>query len=292
MKVNPAAVVLAAIVCATGFAPDARAHDAARRSQEPTGRFGFSMGVSGSFSSPERAFASNYDPSVGLGVSMAFLAQRGETTGVRTMGATYLSFSKDQVDVAESTAKRFDIRGNANASIENLHVGYALKVPALESKSCSVSILSGVSAGGSRFTVDESAYESFGQSTLTELKHENNKTNLGTNRQFGIELLTVDHVSVQYSYNFVEIDRAWKFFHSFVSSVINEAVIDGVPRFVRNTLPENEKNTLKVHLATFVYQIGACVVWNHYTYEKGNWPFSDEPSMRYRRQMLGLNYSF
>jgi hypothetical protein len=251
---------------------------------------GIGLNLFGTLSSPRGLFADNYKPWLGLGYSIVVSSRGDETTGVHTTWTAFSNYSRDVVRLENTTTDRFDVERETSAIISSFQFGAVTGVPVSSSRGYTVSIFSGGGVGGSRFSIDDAVFDSLGQSTLTEIKSERDKTNLSTNRQFGIELFASRGVSLQYSYNFMEIDRTWKVFHSLVSSTANNIVVDGVPWLVRSMLPEDVRNSRGAHATAFVYKLAACIIWDHNTRERGNWPYRDEPSMRYHRQMFGLTY--
>jgi hypothetical protein len=285
-------IVLLAYIAISVSSVSAPALTPENNHHQRVGARGIGLNFSGTYSSPKWLFDENYKPWWGLGGGIVVGLAGDDTVGVQTTRISYLNFSSDAVRFEESTAALYDIDGDPSAALYSLHLGVVTDVPVISTNGYSVSIFAGEGVGGTSFSIDDEVFDELGGTTLTEIKHEVNMTNLSTNRQFGIELFAVRGVSLQYSYAFMEVDRTWKVFHSLVSSTANSIVVDGVPWFVRSQLSTEMGNSLGAHVAAFVYKLGASFLWDYYTRDYGNWPYDDEPSMRFRRQALGLTYYF
>ena len=280
-------VALAIIVLST----QAQAVTITINGEEIPGESHFALIASGSFSSPQRLFADSYNPSYGSAFGVGLVITPEEMSNVH-IGTFYLNFSRDLVRLKSSIASRFNLDENTSASLSNIHIGGGIGLPIVLSKHFIVSPYLGGGIGGSRFSMAEKAYEKSGQSTLSELKSENNMVQLSTYRQFGILFSGPDHISLQYSYDLMNVERAWMVWHSMISGTISYVIVSGVPGVLSKTFPEEVRHSLPFRLVVLASQITASILWYDFNYEHHNWPFDDDPPLRYHRQMLALNYYF
>lgn len=292
MKLDAQILAAVALVAALAIPVPAPAEDAESNGRARTVPQGIGLNFSGTYSSPRYLFDESYNPSWGFGGGIFVAIPGDETTGVHTTDIYYLNFTGDAARLDASTAALFGVGGEPTADLYSLHVGTVTAIPTISSSGYSVSLIAGAGIGGTSFSLDDNVFDKLGGTTLTEIAHEVDMTNLSTNRQFGIDLFVFHGVSMQYSYSFIEVDRTWKVFHSMVSSTINGIIVDGIPRFARSQLSDDMRNSLGAHVAAFAYKLGASLLWDYYTRDDGNWPYNDEPSMRYRRQAIGLTYYF
>ncbi|HIE13814.1 TPA: hypothetical protein EYP70_00930 [Candidatus Bathyarchaeota archaeon] len=222
-----------------------------------------------------------------------------------------LSFSRDLFNLRSSVAKRFNVDINTEASIAHLHLVRRKIIPIASLKYLSVYYAYSYSLGGaSRFSIAETTYERLGRSTLSELKGENNMLQKSSLTQHSVLLSFSDYVSLQYSYGFMNIERAWMFWHELVSDITQVAIIIGMSA-VPAILPEE----MRISCLISIFQIlrivspllrhkgGAVILigtmrflfnlwWDNFNYKHNNWPFDDEPPLRYRKHTLTLSYRF
>jgi hypothetical protein len=143
--------------------------------------------------------------------------------------------------------------------------------------------------GGARLSIDESIYEKLGSTTLSELKNERDKTQHSSAFQLGLLVTGINHVSLKYSYDFIDVKRTLMVGHWLISDGIKQLIVWEVPDIVGKIFFEKKRKSIPFGLVVLAYQIAASVVWYDFTYDHPNWPYNDDPPLRYNRQLLTLN---
>lgn len=251
----------------------------------------FAAMVSGSYSSPRELFGDNYEASYGSALCIGSVVTPKGISNVH-VGTKYLSFSRDLVLLKDSAARSHHVSDDTKATILSIHAGAAEGQPLTLSRYFALTPLMGEGIGGSKFSIPESVYDSLGGSTLTELKGENDMVQLTHYRRFGVLLSGMENVSLQYSWDLTNVERAWMVFHSMISGAISDLIIDGVPGALRKTLPEEVSNSIPFGLVLLAYRATASYLWYEFDYEHHNWPFDDDPPLKYHRHLVTLNYAF
>jgi hypothetical protein len=261
---------------------------------------GLAFSVAGAVPMPQERFGQSYDESYGYSAGFGFWFATLPDTGVTSEWLLsgnrperrYLEISRDMVDLNDAVAEKFGVKPGATASILSIHFSGSQCVPISLPHGLSLAPVWGHKVGVSWFSIDEDDYNQFGHTTLTELKHENNRGQLGTGRQLGVLLTGFDPFSVQYSYDLMSAERTWKFGHGLVSALCSGLLIDGVTQLGRALLSPEAQPSTAVEVILMAYQAAASYYWYDYTYKHNNWPFKDEPPLRYQRHVLALHYKF
>ena len=81
----------------------------------------------------------------------------------------------------------------------------------------------------------------------------------------------------------MSVDRVWLFWHSIVSESIHNIIINGVPEMVKKLLPEDIGNSLTYKVCSYIYSIGATIVVDKWDYDHHNWPYDDDPPLKFHR---------
>lgn len=251
----------------------------------------FALMVSGSYSYPQELFGDSYEPSYGSALSIGSVITPEGMTNLH-VGTKYLSFCRDLVLLRGPVARSRHVGDDTKATILSIHAGAAEGQPLILSRYFALTPLMGEGLGGSQFSIPQAVYESFGDSTLTELKHENDEVQLSHYRRLGVLVSGLENVSLQYSYDLMSVERTWMTFHSMISGAISDLIIDGVPRAFRTSLPEEVSNSIPFGLTLLAYKAIASYLWYEFDYDHHNWPFEDAPPLHYHRQVLALNYAF
>ena len=254
-----------------------------------TGHFAFQ--ASGIYSSPQRMLADSYESSFGFGFGIGLAIT---PLGINNLhvGSISLNYSKEFIQLKNTVARNFNISENTTASLSSIHLGWGVGVPIVFSKSFFISPYLNAGIGGTSFSIEENVYEKFGKSTLSELKGENRLTQLSYYRQLGLIFSGIEHISLNYSYSFFNVERAWMFWHLTVSGIIHYAASYSVPFVLNLVLPDKVLYSLPYSLVILAYQITASIISYNLDYKYHNWPYNDDPPLRYHRQMLTLNYYF
>jgi len=253
----------------------------------------FHLGIvaSGSFSTPREMSADSYEPYYGSSLGIGLMMSPRGIDNVH-VGTHYVCFSRDVLRLKGSIASEFSVDENTEATLSSLHVGAGVGEPLIASRYFVLTPYMGAGAGGARFSIPDEAFNNFGESTRSELGRENREVQITTYRQFGIIISGLKHVSLQYSYDLTNVERTWVVFHSMVSGTISNIIISGVPGALSATVAADVRYLPAFRLAVLAYQVAAAYLWYNFDYEHHNWPFDDDPPLKYHRQKVSLNYYF
>jgi hypothetical protein len=253
--------------------------------------YDFVISASGSYSSPKNLFSDNYKSAIGFmfGVGVASTAKSDSIPGTFTFLLTY---SRDYFEISDYTRAKYSIDKDPEATISALQLRLYSDSAHVSFKGIGIYPVFGGGIGGAKFSITDENFDKMGKTTLTELKHENNKTQLSTFGEFGIKLSGLGPVSLHYSYQLMEVQRTWKYFHWFVSTSIQQFTKFGIPARVNKSVGEDVKASRKYQLATVLYKVGMTILWYQITYDHNNWPFKDEAPLHYHRQLLTLTFPF
>lgn len=251
----------------------------------------FAVMVSGSYSLPRELFGDSYEPSYGSALSIGSAVTPEGMTNFY-IGTKYLSFSTDFAPLKSSVARSHHVSDDTRATIFSVQGGRTEGRPLILSRYFALTPLLGSAGGVSHFSIPEAVYESFGDSTLTELNWENDELQLGHYQRLGLLVSGLENVSLQYSYDLANVERAWMVWHSMVSGAVRNLIVNGVPGALEKTLPQEVTHSIPFGLVLFAYRAAATVLWYEFDYEHHNWPFEDAPPLKYHRQVLTLNYAF
>jgi len=246
---------------------------------------------SGALTSPRRLFADSYDKANGLsfGIGLALTPEGMSNVHVGTYAFT---FFRDKFEVSDKIGNKFNLDDKATASVSGFQVGSRFGVPLVLSKSFVLTPYLGSDWGGARFSISDKTYNKFGKSTLSELKSENNKIQMSQNFKVGLFVTGISNLSLEYSYNFMDVERAWMVWHSLISEIIGKTLINGIPQIFIAGVSEETHNSLGFGLGVLAYKIATSAIWYNLNYENHNWPFDDDAPLRYRRQMVTVNLYF
>jgi hypothetical protein len=251
----------------------------------------FTMSVSGLFSSPKKLFSDNYESSAGFlfGAGVIFTDESDSIPGETTF---LLAYSRDYFDISGHTRTTYAIGTDADATLSALQTRMYRHTTTASFKGVGIHPVFGVGIGGAKFSLKDENFNKMGGTTLTELKHENDKTQLSEYSELGIMLDGMGPISLHYSYQLVEIQRAWKFAHWFINSSIEGFTVFGIPQRFSQSVGEDLRESNTFRLATVLYQVGMTVLWYQISYDYNNWPFDDESPLHYHRQLLTLTFTF
>ena len=247
----------------------------------------FIISLSGTYSSPKEIFAENYESALGWAASAGILISRNDT-----LAAVNLAYYKTCFNLSNSIKESHGIDESAQAAVTAIMLEGWGSTQMFSVKGIRVEPTLGGGLGGCRFVLAEKYFESFGNSTLTELREENNKTKFCEYQKIGLLLHDFGPVSLQYSYQLVSVHRKWKYFHWFVSSSIKTYLIFPLPEKVARIFADDVTGTLTYKLIALAYRVGVTFLWYDMTYEHNNWPFDDEPPMHFHRQSLAISLHF
>lgn len=251
----------------------------------------FVMSASGSYSSPKNIFQDNYNASPGFmfGAGVAFSQKSDCIPGAFTFLFVY---SRDYFEISELAQTEYSIDKDPEATISAIQLRVYSDSAHVFFKGVGIHPVFGGGVGGAIFSMTDENFDKMGHNTLTELKHENNKTQLSSFSELGVKVSGLGPASLHYSYQLFEVQRTWKPLHSFLSSSIKGFTVIGIPRQFDKLVGEDVRASRKYHLAKMLYQAGMNVLWYQVTYDQNNWPFNDEAPLHFHRQLVSLEFQF
>ena len=247
----------------------------------------FIISLSGTYSSPKEIFSENYESAFGWAASAGILISKNDTTA-----SVSLAYYKTCFNLSNSIKESYGLDESAQAAVTAIMLEGWGSSQMFSVKGIRVEPTVGGGLGGCRFELADKYYEAFGNSTLTELRDENNKTKFCEYQKIGLLLHDFGPLSLQYSYQLISVHRKWKYFHWFVSSSIKTYLIYPLPEKVAKAFDGDVTETMTYRLIALAYRIGITFLWYDLTYEQNNWPFDDEPPMHFHRQSLALSLHF
>ena len=250
----------------------------------------FTLITSGALTSPDRFFANNYDASNGLSFGIG-LAVTPEGMSNVHVGTFYIRYNRDLFNLNQQIRGTFGIDNGATATISSINIGGSVGLPLVLSKHFVLSPFFGMGWGTAWFSMDNETYNKLGNSTFTELGNKKNKLKYNSYTEFGLMIGGINHLSLQYSYNLVNIESAWVVGHSMISGIVGYVIGSGMD-ILGKALPKDIRNSTVYNILNIAYKIGASIFWYNFTYDHHNWPFNDAPPLRYRRQVVTLNVYF
>ncbi|MBN1349083.1 hypothetical protein JXJ21_06730 [candidate division KSB1 bacterium] len=259
-------------------------------SRKIPGKSHFSFFVSGASTSPRHYFSENYDPANGISLGIGFAVTPLQNNSIH-VGTFFLRYHKDKFDMKGVTGI---LNKNNKSSISSIFIGGDVGFPIILTKKNDFTIAPSLGRGFglSWFSIDESLYNKLGKSTLTELKHEKDKLQISSMFQIGLLVTGLNHVSIKYSYDFMNIERAFMTGHWIISAGIQGLLTEGIPEIIEIFLPKEKTEKTTYAVVKLVYATAASIFWYDFTYENHNWPFDDDPPLRFNRHLLTLNYYF
>lgn len=253
--------------------------------------YDFVISAAGSYSSPTEHFSDNYKSSAGFMFGAGVTATE-KTDSIPSRYTLLLTYSRDYFEFSDHTKADYSIDKDPQATISALQLRFYQDSMYVSFKGIGIHPVFGGGIGGAVFSITDENFYKMGGTTLTELKHENNKIQLSTFNDFGIKLSGLGPVTLHYSYQLMQMPRTWKYFHWFVSTSIQQFTILGIPQRVNKSVGEDLRASNKYQLAMVLYQAGMALLWYQVTYDQYNWPFNDEAPLHYHRQLLTLTFPF
>lgn len=252
---------------------------------------GISLGIvaEGTHAAPQRLFAENYSPAKSFSFGIAAAAVED---GVNT-GSVALIYSRDKVRFKDSVIDLYGIGGDKEANLSSVYFVANASVTQIGLGPLALLPMYGVGFGGSRLSVPSEAYKKIG-STLSELGHENTRTQYSDFRRFGVLVSGRSHVSLGYYYDIMNVEKSFKFWHEIISGFIGGCLIELPPQLLAGAVYKKTGNvsSLGLDLLTLAYRIGATIYWYDLDYKKHNWPYDDSTPLRCQRQLLSLTFYF
>ncbi len=148
-------------------------------------------------------------------------------------------------------------------------------------------LTSGMGWGVSRFDVADGVYQRLGDNTGTELQEKNKRWDFSYDRYFGLRVPVVNFLALDCQYHFISVEKTWMSWHSSISGSIIE--ITELP-FEGIASEMAKQDNLPVAIIMELISAGISWAWYRYDYNHHNWPWHDEPPMRFGRASIGVTF--
>ena len=253
----------------------------------------FGIQLSGSINEPVEMLADIYaadDKGFTFGISLVTTPEGQSNLNLKTVSLVY---SRDSFNMLKSAAKTYNLGSTPKATISGIQVRSHEDVPIVWTNSFGLSLFKGNCIGGGRFSLDDQIFKKLGESTLTELEHENDMNQLFYGTIYGVHLTGLKHVSLELSYDQMSVERAWMVWHQMVSTIAYGFASEAVPEIADLVLSDNITSSMPFNVLALLIKAGVSYYLYDWDYAHHNWPYSgDDPPLHYTRTTLTLNIYF
>ena len=257
------------------------------------GEHHFGVQLSGSTNKPDEMFAKNYsadDKGFVIGISLVGTPKGQSNLNLETVSLVY---SRASFNMQKSTVQAYQLDSTPTATLSGIQVRTHADVPIIWTNSIGLSLFKGNSIGGGRLKLSEAAFTKLGESTLTELKNENDKNQLFYGNIYGIHLTGLKHASLELSYDQMGVERAWLFWHSLVSAMAYGIAEEAVTQIAEEVMPASITSSMPFNVVALLIKSGISYYLYEWDYDHHNWPYSDDdPPLHFNRTSLTLNIYF
>jgi hypothetical protein len=251
--------------------------------------FNPSLMASGTFSMPKKTSSGNYDPSYGFLFSIGGITPSENKNTISSMS---IIFSRDSF-VFNEKAQSYNIVDGEKATISSIHVSSLGHLPVIISKNLLFLPYTGSSTGISKFSISDVVFDKLDQSTLTELKEENDRIQASNCWKTGAQVSLKDLIpgmkllSVMYSYDLMTVEKTWMPWHSIIN-----ALIFGTVNGVFDAFGQISPNSSVLGLVVLTLKAGTTALWYNFDYKHHNWPFKDYEPLKYHRESISVSTAF